>query len=170
MLLQEYNYQLLHQYNDVNKAKRKFDTFFHSFLPSIVDNLLKRLTNKITNTLVEQLLKSRGLLAIVQDKVKDVENVQLDEPISLINKLIKVNADLKTRIEEIAQSDNENRFPQIHIANEVLEETIDNLYDTLRFLKKRNIKPNIEQSNLALESSKRSLSSLQTVLHGRRST
>jgi len=62
------------------------------------------------------------------------------------------------------------RSPQLVVQLSILADTIDNLYYILRMLKRQNIKKGIETSQFARDSSRHSVNSLETVLHGRSST
>jgi len=170
MLTLDYNTVIKHQYDDVNKSRKKIAFYFHNLFTNWLHYFVKRGLKKVNNILLSQLLSSKGLLSDIKEKAPQLQGQNLTKVIDWVDSLIKVNVSFKTEIEKIILEDDGNDFPEMLTANSALEETIETLYNILRILKKCNGKTTVETSEEAINSAKHSLHSLQTVLHGRRTT
>ena len=111
---------------------------------------------QLHSALSSQLIRSRGFVSEFTDRIKGDE-IDLSYPIELIQNLIDINIKLKTEIE----NSNDVKLKQ---ADAILAEVIENYYTSLRMLKRHNKRNNIPTSQMAIESCKHSLNTLQTIL------
>ena len=156
----KYNTILKHQRVDVDK-NRKLIYFFPA---SHVFHLIRSwIINRLNSTLSNQLIFAKGLVSDLKDRVNELGGKDLNIGIDHLNDLIKVNILLKDSIEK---SNNQ----ALQNADILLSDTIENYYTALRILKRKNNRSSIETSQLAKESCRHSLNSLQTVINGRRTT
>lgn len=177
MITLDYNSTFRHQIEDVNKSRRKINFFFNKPLTIIgqwMKTLLKNLTQKaiikINLRLTSQLLSSKGLLADLQSKADYFQGKDLSAFINQVDNLILQHISFNDDIEKIIEADNQELFPEIKTTDSLLKETIEVQYDILRILKRFHKKSTKETSDLAIESSRRSLISLETIVNGRRTT
>lgn len=90
----------------------------------------------------------------------------LSEPIALINELLTLNVKLHADISALLENDKSGRFQLLTISRDVLDEVIDTLYAVSRKLKKANHKVPSETSQLAIDSSRKSISTLEKIMYG----
>lgn len=165
----QYDSLLHHQYNDVENKARKIRIFISADFHFIKRFFVKKGVRKINNFLSSHLLKSKGILSDIESRTSDLKDKDLSHMIKGIDGIIK----LEIKLKESVRGSFEKMIhdcPEIENWEPILEETINNLYSTLRILKRQNKKTAIDTSPLAVESSKRSLTSLQTATYDRRPT
>lgn len=123
----------------------------------------KKAVDQLNKTLSSQLIHSRGFVSEFTDRFKDGTQIDLSYPITLFQDLININIKLKSEIEK-------SNDPQLKEADEILAETIEHYYTSLRLLKRHNKRDSIPTSQMAIDSCRHSLNTLQTVINGRRTT
>jgi hypothetical protein len=160
MLVLDYNTIIKHQFQDVDASRKNFHrlswlNLFHYFKKKAIDQLNK--------TLSSQLIHSRGFVSEFNDRFKEGTQIDLSYPIELFQDLININIKLKAEIEK-------SNDPQLKEADEILAETIDHYYTSLRILKRHNKRESIPTSQIAIDSCRHSLNTLQNVTNGRRTT
>ena len=174
MLLQEYSTVLTYQSVCVDKTRKQIDSYFNNrfIIAFNRTSSIKRKLGRLTSFFIEQLLASKGLIAVVEEKLDKLKGKDLSEIITDTDKLIKVYINLNDTLESIMTQEEgiQAEFPSLIIHQSILTDTIDNLYLILRMLKRQNIRKNIETSQFAIDSSMYSVNSLKTVLNGRSST
>jgi hypothetical protein len=173
MLLQEYSTVLTYQSACVDKTRKQIDSYFNNrwlLNPFVRTASITRKLSRDTSFLIEQLLASKGLIAVIEEKLEKLRGKDLSETIIEIDRLIKIYINLKVTFESIVSEGVQKEFPEIIVQQSVLADTISNLYLILRMLKRQNLKKNVETSQFARDSSRHSVNSLETVLHGRSST
>ncbi|MBO9632267.1 MAG: hypothetical protein J7578_04060 [Chitinophagaceae bacterium] len=177
MLLLDYDTTVRHQFEDLHKSRRKINFFFNNPLGSIsqwINTLIQKLIEKaiaqINDRLTTQLFHSKGILADLQSKATELQGKDFNTFIRKIDDLIIQHVSFTHEIEVIIEADKRSKFPQILLTDSLLKEIIEVQYDILRILKRYNNNSSRETSELAVESSKRSLISLQTTANGRRTT
>jgi hypothetical protein len=160
MLALDYNTIIKHQYEVVTASRKNF----HRLTRFNIFNLLKRkLITRLNDGLSNQLIHARGLVSEFTDRFKEVEEIDLNFLIELIDKLIKLNISLKSEFEN-------SNDPDLKKANDILTETIEHYYTSLRILKRHNKRESIPTSQMAIDSCRHSLNTLQAVINSRRST
>lgn len=160
MLVLDYNTIIKHQYLDVDASRKNLRrlpwlNLFQFFKKKAIDHLNK--------TLSIQLIHSRGFVSEFTDRFKDGEQKDLSYLIELIQDLININIKLKTEVEK-------SNDKQLQETDTILAETIEHYYASLRILKRYNKRENIPTSQMAIDSCRHSLNTLQTVINGRRTT
>src|SRR2546429_97491 len=125
MLAIDYNTVIKHQYDDVNKSRKKIGFYFSSLFTNWWHSFVKRGLKKVNNILFSQLVSSKGMLFDIKEKATQLQGENLSKIITWIEGLITVNISLKSEIEELMAEDKENKFPEIATSNSVLEETIE---------------------------------------------
>ncbi len=167
----QYDTFLQREYEAAVRETKKITFVIRIGLQFITKFFVKRAVRKINAFLVNQVVTSKGMFSDIESRSESLLGKDLSEIISSVDKMIKINITLKelltnsTSFEDLLQE-----MPEVSSWNSLLEETIVDLYSTLRILKRQNLKTTIETSPLALESSKRSLTSLQTATYDRRAT
>jgi hypothetical protein len=129
----------------------------------------KRAGRKLNIFLLNQALKTKGLLAEIEMNVVQLTDRDLSYAIQPFEEIILLNIKLKEVIARLPAMVKD----QIHESSSwepILGETLDNLYVILRVLKRHHRATPIETSALARESANTSLHSLETIIHGRRTT
>ncbi len=170
MHLQEYDNVLIYQSKCVDRTRQKIDSYFsNNWEYSTRNDSLEGKILAISSFFIQQLLSSKGLVATIKESVDLIKGKDLSKTIADTDKYIKVYIHLKDTLDGLILRGNEEHFPELLIQQSVIGETIDNLYHLLRMLKRQNIKKNIETSQIAKDSSRHSVNSLETVLHGRSS-
>ena len=172
LLLQEYNTVLNYQSACVDKTRKQIDYYFNNRLGNTFSRVssVKRKLSRLSSFFTEQLLSSKGLVVVIGEKMEKLKGRDLSETITDTNKLISVYISLKDTLDTIVSDGVHEHFTELIVQQSVLADIIDNLYDVLKMLKRQNIKKNIETSQFAIDSSKHSVNSLETVLYGRSST
>ena len=160
MLALDYNTILKHQFHDVNASRTSFR--FITWL-KVIQFVKKKIVVSLNKNLSSQLIQSRGLVSEFTDRLKESDNIDLSYPIELIEDLIGINISLKTEFEK-------SNDPDLKRADEILTETIEHYYASLRILKRHNQRNSIPTSQIATDSCRHSLNTLQTVINGRRTT
>lgn len=160
MLILDYNTIIKHQYQDVDASRKNFRRL--SWL-KIFQFFKKKAIDQLNKTLSSQLIYSRGFVAEFTERFKDEEQIDLSYPIDLFQELININITLKAELEK---SNDYN----LRETDAILTETIDHYYTSLRILKRHNKRNNIPTSQMAIDSCRHSLNTLQTVINGRRTT
>jgi len=163
-----YDTFLQRQYKDAARETKRIRAAIRFDFQFVTRFLLKRAVNKINIFLPTQLIESKGLLSDIESKKDALSGLDLSETIDSVNRIINLNISLKQILSELA--DHLHPKFKVNTWDPILEETIDSLYSTLRILKRQNKKTRIETSSLALESSRCSLTSLQTASYDRRTT
>src|ERR1700719_1015607 len=160
LTISQYDHLIQQQYetterqtNDVRKAIRLDFHFFTGYL-------IRRVIKKLDSFLPTQLIHAKGLYAAFQSRETELKGTDLRANIEHIEKLIRLNIMLKDLFSKLAKDSEISQ--KASNWESLLDETIDSLYDTVRLLKRNTHKTTKESSELAVESSKRSLSSLET--------
>jgi hypothetical protein len=118
---------------------------------------------QLHNALSSQLIRSRGFVSEFTNRFNGEIEVDLNCPIELIQDLIDINIKLKTELENYSDV-------KLKGVDAILSETIEHYYTSLRILKKHNKRNNIPTSQMAIDSCRHSLNTLQTIIDGRRTT
>jgi len=160
MLVLDYNTIIKHQYQDVDASRKNFHrltwlNLFQFFKKKAIDQLNK--------TLSSQLIHSRGFVSEFSDRFKEGTQIDLSYPIELFQDLLNINIKLKAELEK-------SNDPRLKEADSILTETIEHYYMSLRILKRHNKRENIPTTQMATDSCRHSLNTLQTVINGRRIT
>jgi len=160
MLALNYNSIIIHQYRDVNASRKNFHrltwlNLFHFAKRKRIDQLNK--------TLGSQLIQSQGFISEFTERLNDINEIDLSYPIKLLEDLIKINIELKTELEK-------SKIPELKETDAILTETIEHYYTSLRILKRHNQRKSIPTSQMAIDSCRHSLNTLQNVIDGRRTT
>jgi hypothetical protein len=160
MLVLDYNTIIKHQYLDVDASRRNFHrlTWLNLF-----QFFKKKAISQLNKTLGSQLIHSRGFVSEFTERFKGEVLLDLSYPIELIQDLIDINIKLKAELEK-------SNDVTLKEADAILAETIDHYYTSLRLLKKHNKRDNIPTSQMAKDSCRHSLNTLQTAIDGRRTT
>jgi hypothetical protein len=140
----------------------------HFDFQSIARFFVNRAVHRIDEALPSYLIKAKGLLSDLQSKEEQLRGRNLTDIIGHLERLINLYIFLKETISSIAEG--ASIFPEIKNWAPILTETIEMLYATLRLAKRYNLKTSHPASDLAVESSKRSLSSLERTSYVRRAT
>jgi hypothetical protein len=169
LLVQQYDALLRQQYHDASRRARKISRFFKPDFQYVYTFFLGRPVKKANISLIGQLMSSKGLLADVEKKAVDLNEVDLKDIIGMIDHIIKINITLRETVSERLKTLGQ-KFPDISSWDSILEETIDNFYAVLRILKRHHHTTPITTSTLAKDSSKCSLTSLEMVSYDHRTT
>ncbi len=164
-----YDTFLQRQYKDATRETKRIRTAIRFDFQFVTRFFIRKAIKKINFFLLTQVIESKGLLSDIESKKDALFGMDLSETIDSINKIIKLNISLKQILTEFSGNPHAKKY-EVNSWDSILEETIDSLYSTLRILKRQNKKTRIETSSLALESSKCSLTSLQTATYDRRTT
>jgi hypothetical protein len=160
MISLDYNTIIKHQYLDVDASRKNFRRLTWLNLFQFVK---KKAITQLNETLSSQLIHSRGFVSEFTDRFKEEVQIDLSYPIELFQDLININIKLK---EELEKSNDH----QLRETDAILAETIEHYYTSLRILKRHNKRDNIPTSQMAIDSCRHSLNTLQTVINGRRTT
>jgi hypothetical protein len=160
MLVLDYNNIIKHLYNDVYASRKNFRrlTWLHLF-----QFLKKKAIDQLNKSLSAQLIHSRGFVSEFNDRFKDEAQIDLSYPIKLFQDLLNINIKLKAELES-------SNDPQLQEADTILTETIEHYYTSLRILKRLNKRESIPTSQMATDSCRHSLNTLQAVINCRRTT
>jgi len=168
MLTLDYNTVIFHQFQDVERSKKRLsfiDTPLGKWINSIFS--LDTIFSGINRATTSQLLKVKGLLSELKENYSELHNQDLSRAINQINDLLNDNISFLFRVETILKGDSSDEFQKLIISKEVLAETIETLYSTIRLLKRANQKkPMMETSQMAIDSSKKSVDTLAKVVYG----
>lgn len=165
----QYDSFIQRQYQDVERETKQIKIVIRLDFKFITRFFVKRAIRKINEFLPSQLLKAKGVLADLESREQQLKGRDLGYMIQNMERII----DLNIMVHSLITEDLENfskELPDAKTWGGILEETIEILYCTLRILKRQTKKANIETSDLALESSKRSLTSLERASYDRRTT
>lgn len=160
MLVLDYNTIIKHQYLDVDASRKSFHRL--TWL-SLIQFFKRKAVGQLNKTLSSQLIQSRGFVSEFTDRFKGEVEIDLSYPIELIQDLIDINIKLKTELEK-------SNNPDLKETDAILAETIEHYYTSLRLLKRHNKRNNIPTSQMAIDSCRHSLNTLQTISDGRRTT
>jgi hypothetical protein len=160
MLILDYNTIIKHQYQDVDTSRKNFRRLTWLNLFQFVK---KKAIDQLNKTLSSQLIHSRGFVSEFTDRFKDGTPIDLSYPIELLQDLLNINIKLKAELEK-------SNDPQLEESDVILTETIEHYYTSLRVLKRHNKRENIPTSQMAIDSCRHSLNTLQTITNGRRTT
>ncbi|HWK07310.1 MAG TPA: hypothetical protein VNS58_26945 [Puia sp.] len=164
-----YDTFLQRQYKDAARETKKIRIAIRFDFQFVTRFFVRKAVKKINIFLLTQVIESKGLLSDIESKKDALLGMDLSETIDSINRIIKLNISLKQILSEFSDHLHSKNY-EVNSWDPILEETIDSLYSTLRILKRQNKKTRIETSSLAIESSKCSLTSLQTATYDRRTT
>lgn len=164
MLVLDYNSAIQDQSEDIKRSQKKLD-FFHTpfgkwFTPLFLDSIITKLT-KLSTT---RLLQSKGVLSEIRDNSHKLVDKDLSKVIRSTNDLLNLNITLHSMVIEVIGENKENEFQKLSILQEIIEETIETLYSINRVLKRSNLKTHSETSQLAIDSSRKSLDTLAKVI------
>jgi len=148
------------QYLAFGKSGRRLDFWGH-FPFSKANNIIGNLNNTI---FIPQLLITKGLLADLQSRYDETDSAEVSKVIPLIDDLIALTAKLHTKINCLSNKNPEAQ--ELLLTDSVLTETLENLYDILRILKRANVKKPALNNQLGKAASDISLYSLQKVIDG----
>ena len=160
MFALDYNNIIKHQYLDVEASRKNFHRL--TWL-KLFQFYKKRAIDQLNKKLGLQLIHSRGFVAEFTDRFKEGAEIDLSYLIGLFQDLLNVNIKLKAEIEK-------SNDPALKEADAILTETIEHYYTCLRILKRHNKRESIPTSQMATDSCRHSLNTLQTVTDGRRTT
>jgi hypothetical protein len=164
----QYDQVIQRQYHDAERRRKDFRIVIHLDLQFFTRFFVSRAVRRIDQWLPSFLIRAKGLLSDLQSRDSELAGQNLKPVIDHLERLINLNILLKeklTLVEEDAII-----YPEISAWSNILTETIETLYSTLRLAKRYNGRTPRETSDLAVESSKRSLSSLETTSYVRRAT
>ena len=167
--LQQYDALLKHQSDALIKGTRKITGIFGRGWRLIADFFVKKTVLTINELLISQMMQSKGFLADIEKRTTELKDQDLHVIIGGVDAIIKLNITLKETIDHTF-TDWTEKIKDVQTWDPILEETIENYYSVLRILKRQHLKASIETSSLAIESSKCSLTSLQTATYDRRTT
>ncbi len=172
MLLLDYHTTVRHQLEDVYKCRRKIKPFFNkNWVRQWLDTLIQRSIDKaiaqVNERLTTQLFNSKGILVDLQAKADEFQEKDFSTLIHQVGGLIKQNVIFIHEIEIITEADKRGQFPNLNSTDSLLNRIIEVQYDILRIIKRYNKKSSQETSDLAKECSKRSISSLKTIIKDR---
>ncbi len=166
MLTLDYNSVISYQYSNVEKSKKKLD-FFNTGLGKWANSVfLRGILKRIMNVLTSQLLHSKGILLEAKEHSLELQGKSLTKGIESINGLLNLNIRLQSLLAELCEDDKDNKYPELHVSNEIVIETIENFYSIIRVLKRANAKEPKETSDIARDLSRASVKSLEKVLYG----
>ena len=160
MLVLDYNTIIKHQYLDVEASRKIFHRLTRLNLFQVFK---KKAIAQLNKTLSSQLIHSRGFVSEFTDRFKDGTQIDLSYPIKLFQDLLNINIKLKAELEK-------SNNPKLIEVDAILTETIEHYYTSLRILKRHNKRESIPTSQMATDSCRHSLNTLQTVINGRRTT
>jgi len=125
MLVLDYNTIIKHQYHDVDVSRKNYRRF--TWL-NLFQFFKKKAIDQLNNTLSSQLIHSRGFVSEFTDRFKDGAPIDLSYPIELFQDLLNINIKLKAELEK-------SNDPQLKETDNILTETIEHYYTSLRILK-----------------------------------
>ena len=140
---------------------REFDNSFNW------DESLEKKINLLSAYFFDQLLYSKRLKTSIHENIEQLKGRDLSKAIFDTGNFIGINIRLQDTIDSFMSKNSQEQFSELSLLHSVIGDTIDNLYNLLRMLKRQNIKKNIETSQFAIDSSAHSVNSLETVLNGR---
>jgi hypothetical protein len=120
---------------------------------------------RVNGLFILQLFYSRGLLAEITEDLDEIKSQDSSTLIFLIELLINKNIEIQSSTEDIIKKDTENKYPECKIINAVLIQTLENLYSTLRILKRVNLKTPIERTELAETAAAHSAKTLEKLFY-----
>lgn len=166
MLAIDYNTVILNQSHDIRRSKQKLG-FVHSSFGKWVSSLLPldAILGGINRVTTIQLMQCKGIHAEIRENYQGLQGRDLTKVIGSINHLLNLSITLHAIVIEVLNDDKENEFQKLNISKEVLEETIETLYAINRLFKKSNLKKPLETSQLAIDSSKKSVDTLGKVIY-----
>ena len=168
MLTLDYNTVISYQFQDVERSKKKL-SFVHTPFGKWINSFFSfdAIVSGVNRVTTSQLLKAKGLLSELKEHYSDVSDKDLSNAISNINELLNLNITFHAIVEEILEDNSDNNFQRLTISKEVLTETIEILYSIIRLLKRANHKkPMMETSQMAIDSSNRSVDTLAKIVYG----
>jgi len=168
LTIPQYDNLIQNQYQDAEKRTKDFRIVIHFDFQFFTRYFVARAIRRIDATLPTYLIKAKGLLADLQSREAELSGSNLRAFIDHLDRFINLLVYLREKLPSI--EDTSSAFPEIDNWKGILTETIETLYATMRLAKRYNLKTPRPVSDLAIESSKRSLSSLQRTSYVRRAT
>jgi len=165
----QYHSVIQRQYQDAERKSKQVSFVVRFDIPFITRYFVKRAIRKINIFLPSQLLKAKGILADLESKENQLKGRDFSEIIDDMNGII----DLNVKMHHVITSDFKEiskEIPDFITWGSILEETIEIHYNILRLLKRQTKKNSIETTPMAVDSSKRSLTSLERAAYDRRTT
>lgn len=157
----EYKDLFVNQNHDAERNRKRFSLIglgsFFSFLS--LNKLLNWVFQRLNTTIAKQLLQMKGLAVTLEDEFEEVKDTNLNEIITLLNTFLNSNISFHTYLEELHDKGKSKKYPSLLVTKDLVAETIETAYNIIRILKRANIKPNIETSELAIELSRTSINS-----------
>lgn len=164
----DYSSFFLHEQNDVvNSSRHKINLYWY-WIPKFLTDLfsVNELVKKVNTNLAKQLLLSKGLLAELKENPESIKGKNLNSTIGSLSSVIALSIKFHSTIQEINSLDVNNKYSELDTSESILAETIENLYDIERLLKRYNKIIPIETTQLAKSTAQHSASSLQKVIYG----
>jgi hypothetical protein len=168
LTISQYDHIIQDQYEDAERRSRDFRLVIRLDVQFFTRFFIGAAVRRIDQALPSFLIKAKGLLSDLQDREAELTGNNLKDTISHLERLINVHIFLNEKLALVEED--ASIYPEIKTWSNITTETIETLYATLRLAKRYNGRAPRETSDLAVESSKRSLSSLETTSYGRRAT
>ena len=155
-----------YQFTETNEKKLNFFGHFTNGFLGTFFSVHSRL-KQINSLFIQQLIYSKGILSEVQEHIDDIRNKNAQELIDLLEQLINKNIEIQSKAEGIVKKDVDKKYPEFEVTNVVVTETIENLYNTLRIVKRVNRKTPIGRTELANIAAMHSAKTLEKVFYER---
>lgn len=165
----DYN-SILHLQSDrLQRSKRLIAWYILlSSLPSVIYKffLLKNRFKKIVLKASQQLLSAKGMNIQLHQEYDHLENQQTSHLIESYNTLLRSTIEVLGDLESLSSEMGKWRFKEIGFIIEIVKETIESYYDSIRLLKRKNLITPIETTQLAKDIALISTHSLQKTTYG----
>jgi hypothetical protein len=168
MLVLDYTKIASNQFHHVEKQVRNNQYF--SILGSFSSYFVKRRTRKLNTSLTGLFLESKGILAELKENIGKIEDKTIKEVIVKSDSIISKYSVFRASIEVLIEGDKENKYPEFKNTLSIITETLAIQFDILRLLKRYSKKSHTQTSAETLESNRRSLNSLESIMNGHRTT
>lgn len=168
LTIPQYDHFIQNQYEDAERRRKDFRIVIRFDLQFFTRFIVSAAIRRIDETLPSFLIKAKGLLTDLQTKEAELSGSNLRGFIEHLDRFIQALIFITETLPSIEEAS--TVFPEINGWRGILTETIETLYATMRLAKRYNLQSSRPPSNLAVESSKRSLSSLERTSYVRRTT
>ena len=148
-------------YEDAERGRKKLIRWFH-LIPYHI--FIKYTLRQFKTSFLSHSLKIKGLLATYHQRDIELPNQSIENIILDLNKLTKVFIKAKEQIPPFSEQFEQN-YPDILIIKTSIDNSIDDLYDLLRLLKKAHKKEGIVTTELAIGASIVSQQTLEKVIN-----
>ncbi len=168
LTIPQYDQIIQRQYRDAERRSWDFRLVIRLDFQFFTRFFIGAAVRRINRALPSFLIKAKGLPSDLQSREAELTGGNLKDTIGNLEQLINIHIFLNEEL--VLVKEDAIIYPEINTWSNIMTETIETLYATLRLAKRYNGRTPRETSDLAVESSKRSLTSLETTSYARRAT